>query len=132
MSKFRHHDADEREMPVYVPEPYEAIDFSAADVRVGRFASATFCRTPLMEVGIAVDDDRVFTIGLDESDRSCAHTVEVDRFGFGRCTRCRGHLFCSAWMASGVFGDDTLAHANGTASDLAARLPKLHLITRNA
>lgn len=128
MNRFTHDDTQERDLPQRVPAKYALVHYDHCEVRVTRVHSAVSHRTMLCRAGEVVDDDRFFALGIEGDDVDCAHEVEVDRMGYGICTKCEGHLWCAGWVADGWQGDGTVAWANDLAACFAERLPKLRVI----
>lgn len=141
-------DRPERALPERVLPKYADVSYAESEVRFQQFRSvADHYRTTLADAGL-VTDDSVIGIGLVGDDLNCAHTVtSLDRFGYGRCSTCEGHLWSMAWVADGLYGmmpadgaslaevtdetefvDETVQWAEATLARHLERLPKLRLL----
>ena len=145
MSKFKHDDDAERFMPA-PDRRYENVDLSTCHVTPTRVSSVATHYRPT----IVPTDDRYFALGIEREDAFCAHeAVELTRFGYARCAKCRGHLWCMAWVAEGLYAltsdadgdfgeadeedafDDsaTIAWAEAWLRGLLERVPPLRLVS---
>lgn len=127
--KFRHEDALERPMPARQPAKYEDVSFIDCDVRLARVSQVdAHYRTTLGDLGVFVDD-RFYALGVEGEDVDCVHhATRLDRFGYARCAKCHGHLFCAQWIADGLYREDTERWAIAQAQEMESRLPKLRLV----
>lgn len=120
--KFRTEREQEREFTM-TRTPYEGVNLSTCNVVPQRFRSVEpMARPTLSDMGVAVDDDRIFGLGIKGRDLICAHEAVIqNRMGQARCTLCHGHLFCASWVADGWMGEATVEFANNEAARMAAR-----------
>lgn len=134
MSRFKHDDQAEVALPEWERQvlKYEDVRYFDCEVSFAQVIEASHYRTTLGQLETTLADDRTFGLGLEGVDADCEHIVVTDRFGYGRCQTCEGHLWCAAWVADGLYGlaepDGTLDYANTTARIFAERLPRLVLI----